>query len=307
LNPSKAVSRALSGWYIGSTSSLWDGVEGVDEKGGQGRRSRWACAVPIVMVSSPWKRLLRGVRARVSYANVVATLAILFSMTGAAVAAKHYLINSTSQISPKVLKAIQGRHGGTAGAAGAQGPAGPAGASGPQGVPGNEGPRGTTGPAGNEGPAGQVQKPAVFSKTLSPASEGEETTELFTLHGEEIKATFVCGKGASGTPTASIKITAPTNSRGDSGLDAISAETSNPPEHTKNLVQALLLEPGNAKALGELQSNSAGTQKTTRGELSASVQTPTEAAYIAAYMEASPYGSTPVCLVEGTATSVPLS
>lgn len=284
----------------------WDGVEGVDEKGGQGRRSRWACADPIAMFSAPWK-LLRAVRGRISYANVVATLAILFSMTGAAVAAKHYLVNSTSQISPKVLKAIEGRHTGTPGAAGAQGPAGSAGPAGPQGAAGNEGPRGATGPAGNEGPPGQVQKPAAFSETLSPASEGEETTELFTLNGEEIKATFVCGKGSGGTPTASIKITAPTGSRGDSGLDAISQETSSPPEHTKNLVQALLLEPGNAKALGELQSNASGTQKTTVGELSASVQTPTEGAYIAAYMEASPYGSTPVCLVEGTAISVPLS
>jgi hypothetical protein len=259
------------------------------------------------MVSAPWKRLARGVRARVSYANVVATLAILFSMTGAAVAAKHYLINSTSQISPKVLKAIEGHHTGTPGAAGAQGPAGPAGPVGPQGVPGNEGPRGATGPAGNEGAPGQVQKPATFSKSLSPASEGEETTELFTLNGEEIKATFVCAKGSAGTPTASIKITAPSGSRGDSGLDALNRETNNPPEQTKNLVQALLLEPGNAKALGELQSNVGGTQKTNVGELTASVQTPTEAAYIAAYMEASPYGSTPVCLVEGTAISVPLS
>ena len=259
------------------------------------------------MVSAPLKRLLRGARARVSYANVVATLAILFSMTGAAVAAKHYLISSTSQINPKVLKAIEGHHTGTPGAAGTQGVVGPAGPAGPQGAPGNEGPPGVAGPTGNEGPPGQVQKPAAFSKSLSPASEGEETTELFKLNGEEIKATFVCGKGSGGTATASIKITAPTGSRGDSGLDAINKESSGSPEQTKNLVQSLLLEPSNAKALGELASNAAGTQKTNVGELSASVQTPTEAAYIAAYMEASPYGSTPVCLVEGTAISVPLS
>jgi len=259
------------------------------------------------MVFAPLKRVLRGVRARVSYANVVATLAILFSMTGAAVAAKHYLINSTSQINPKVLKAIEGRHTGTPGAAGAQGPVGPAGPAGPQGAQGNAGPPGVTGPTGSEGPPGQVQKPAVFSKTLSPASEFEETTELFKLNGEEIKATFVCGKGSAGTATASIKITAPTSSRGDSGLDAINKESNGPPEQTKNLVQSLLLEPVNAKALGELQSNAAGTQKTNIGQLSASVQTPTEAAYIAAFMEASPYGSTPVCFVEGTAISVPLS
>jgi hypothetical protein len=59
-------------------------------------------------------------------------------MTGGALAANHYLINSTSQINPKVLKKLKGATGKT-GAAGAPGPAGAAGAAGgagPQGVPG---------------------------------------------------------------------------------------------------------------------------------------------------------------------------
>src|SRR5438876_8031642 len=46
-------------------------------------------------------------RMRLTYANVAATLALVFSMTGGALAAKHYLINSTSQINPKVLKKLK--------------------------------------------------------------------------------------------------------------------------------------------------------------------------------------------------------
>jgi hypothetical protein len=45
-------------------------------------------------------------RRRLSYANVVATLALVFAMSGGALAANHYLINSTKQINPKVLKAL---------------------------------------------------------------------------------------------------------------------------------------------------------------------------------------------------------
>jgi hypothetical protein len=70
-----------------------------------------------------------------SYANVTATLALVFAMSGGALAASHYLITSTRQISPKVLKSLRG-------------------ASGHQGIPGVEGPKGTTGATGNTGPKG---------------------------------------------------------------------------------------------------------------------------------------------------------
>jgi hypothetical protein len=43
---------------------------------------------------------------RLTYANVTATLALLFSMSGGALAANHYLINSTRQINPRVLRAL---------------------------------------------------------------------------------------------------------------------------------------------------------------------------------------------------------
>jgi Collagen triple helix repeat (20 copies) len=80
-------------------------------------------------------------RRRFSYANVTATLALVFAMSGGALAAKHYLINSTKQINPKVLKALKGN-------AGKQGPAGKEGRAG---LKGEKGERGEAGTPGKEG------------------------------------------------------------------------------------------------------------------------------------------------------------
>ncbi|MEA2214806.1 MAG: hypothetical protein QOK19_367 [Solirubrobacteraceae bacterium] len=74
-------------------------------------------------------------RRRLSYANVAATLALVFSMTGGAFAAQHYLINSTKQINPSVIKKLKGKTGKT-GATGKPGTAGTAGAAGAPGAPG---------------------------------------------------------------------------------------------------------------------------------------------------------------------------
>ncbi len=99
-------------------------------------------------------------RRHLSYANVVATIALVFAMSGGALAAQHYLINSTRQINPKVLKHLRGG----AGARGAQGPTGTAGA------PGKEGPAGKEGPVGKEGPAGKE------APTVLPAGTTERGT-----------------------------------------------------------------------------------------------------------------------------------
>jgi hypothetical protein len=114
------------------------------------------------------------IRRRLCYANVVATLALVFAMSGSALAAGHYLLTSTSQVSPKVLKALRGRNGaagapgaqgaqgarGETGAAGLGGPAGPQGAQGPQGEPGATGATGSEGSpwtAGGTLPAGKSE------------------------------------------------------------------------------------------------------------------------------------------------------
>jgi hypothetical protein len=89
-------------------------------------------------------------RRRLSYANVVATLALVFAMSGGALAANHYLINSTKQISPKVLKKLKGATGkrGTIGATGAPGATGAVGSSGAVGKEGAVGKNGTNGERG---------------------------------------------------------------------------------------------------------------------------------------------------------------
>jgi hypothetical protein len=87
-------------------------------------------------------------RRRVSYANVAATLALVFAIGGGtAWATQHYVVTSTSQIKPSVLKALHGANGknGTNGTNGTNGAAGPQGAQGAQGAAGANGTNGTNG------------------------------------------------------------------------------------------------------------------------------------------------------------------
>jgi hypothetical protein len=90
------------------------------------------------------------------------TVALVFAMTGGAYAAHKYLIASTKQISPQVLKALQGK----------KGPAGPAG------VPGGVGPAGPTGPGGPEGKAGQAGEKGA------PGTNGESVTVKALTKGQ---------------------------------------------------------------------------------------------------------------------------
>ncbi len=96
-------------------------------------------------------------RRHLNYANVVATLALVFAMSGGALAAKHYLINSTKQINPKVLKKLKGN-------------AGKTGATGPAGAPGKEGAKGTQGVEGPRGPsdAYEASSPESTNVTTTP-------------------------------------------------------------------------------------------------------------------------------------------
>lgn len=113
------------------------------------------------------------IRKRFTYTNVALTIALVFAMTGGAYAAKHYLITSTKQISPKVLSALKGKNGtngtngsnginGKDGAPGARGPAGlegPKGEKGEQGLPGEKGEKGAKGDTGSQGPKGEPWTP----------------------------------------------------------------------------------------------------------------------------------------------------
>jgi hypothetical protein len=123
---------------------------------------------------------MRFVRKHLTYANVVATLALLFAMTGGAYAATHYLINSTKQINPRVLRALEGASGsagksganGSNGATGATGPSGPQGKEGATGPQGKEGPQGPEGQPGKEGPQGKEGPSSVVHWHVNTSSIG---------------------------------------------------------------------------------------------------------------------------------------
>jgi Collagen triple helix repeat (20 copies) len=120
-------------------------------------------------------------RMHFSPATAIATLALVFATTGGAYAASKYLITSTKQISPKVLKQLKGKAG-PAGPAGAVG-VGTAGATGPQGPAGSQGPKGETGTKGEQGVKGEngtngTNGTTGFTKTL-PKGETETGTWAF--------------------------------------------------------------------------------------------------------------------------------
>jgi hypothetical protein len=102
-------------------------------------------------------------RQRITVVSLIATVAVAFAMSGGALAAKKYLITSTKQISPGVLKKLKGAKG-PAGPVGSAGPVGPAGPAGPAGAKGDSGPVGPQGPAG---PAGPLLQTLTSGKTLS--------------------------------------------------------------------------------------------------------------------------------------------
>ena len=151
--------------------------------------------------------MLSAIRSRITYVNVVATLVLVFVMTGGAYAAKKYLITSTKQISPSVLKSLQGKAGpaGANGAQGAAGPAGPqgaagAGGAGPQGpagvgTPGKEGAKGATGKEGPEGlkglkgPEGAPGPTCPSGECLLPA--GATETGVWSFVAKDVSGTYV--------------------------------------------------------------------------------------------------------------------
>jgi hypothetical protein len=90
--------------------------------------------------------------------NIVAWVALFVALGGTSIAAQHYLITSTSQIKPSVLRKLEQLAAadvrGPRGATGSQGTAGAKGETGSRGLEGKEGLTGHEGPAGPEGVTG---------------------------------------------------------------------------------------------------------------------------------------------------------
>jgi hypothetical protein len=112
---------------------------------------------------------------RLSYANVTATVALVFSLTGGALATSHYVINSTKQINPRILKQLRGETGaaGTLGVQGSAGPAGKNGAEGKEGPEGRQGVAGKEGAQGREGPTGKEGVPGSAGPLPSTLPSGK--------------------------------------------------------------------------------------------------------------------------------------
>jgi hypothetical protein len=161
------------------------------------------------------------IRTHLSYANVVATIALVLAMGGSALAATHfsraakpkeftpetkskefgYLITSIDQLSPRVQAALKatGRTGptGPEGVTGATGPPGPEGPSGPSGAPATEGPQGKEGAEG---------KPGLPGARGEPGAPGEEGLSLLSKSEQETLKSIIpyikyVASGVGGKPT----------------------------------------------------------------------------------------------------------
>lgn len=128
---------------------------------------------------------------RVSPAGTIATLALILAMSGGAYAASKYVITSTKQIKPSVLKSLQGKTG-PAGAPGSAGPAGAQGAQGAQGPAGPAGPQGTPGGKGETGSQGTKGTTGTIGATGSKGATGATGTTGYT-------ETLPAGKTETGT------------------------------------------------------------------------------------------------------------
>jgi len=115
-------------------------------------------------------------RRKPSPAAIIACVALCLSLGGTAIAAGGYLITSTSQIQPNVLRKLRG-HSGPAGKQGSQGPTGPAGPAGPTGPTGPAGPANLTALTIVEGPrtfvpSGEVESAVAFCPAGQHAVSG---------------------------------------------------------------------------------------------------------------------------------------
>jgi hypothetical protein len=123
---------------------------------------------------------------RVSPATVISIIALVFALSGTAMAAKRYLITNAKQISPAALKQIA-----KLAKDGAAGPSGAAGANGVNGAPGAagaEGAEGKSGLRGERGPGATVYWAVVSaSGEVKRHGSGDTTASKLAIGTYEVK------------------------------------------------------------------------------------------------------------------------
>ncbi len=182
--------------------------------------------------------------------NAIAWLALFVALTGTSMAASHYVVSSTKQIKPSVLKKLKGNRG----PAGSQGPAGPQGAAGKEGV-GSQGARGPTGPAGtrgNNGTTGPEGPPGPGVGATGPTgSTGEKGSAGGTGPTGSTGATGEAGSGGAKAWAHISAIGAVTASHG-LGTAKVTADpinkTTKKPELGMYCITGLPFEPENVIA-----------------------------------------------------------
>jgi hypothetical protein len=114
--------------------------------------------------------------------NLVAWLALFVALGGTSLATSRYVVNSTKQISPKVLKRLKGK-------------TGPRGAKGATGLAGVPGPPGAAGARGEPGPRGEVgaQGPGATTFTATLVEEASEEIIARLPNGLQISAACPAG------------------------------------------------------------------------------------------------------------------
>jgi hypothetical protein len=160
--------------------------------------------------------------------TIIATVALVFALAGTSYAASTYLITSTNQIAPNVLKNLKGDRGprGYTGAAGAHGATGLTGSSGPSGsngltgapgATGTAGPTGATGATGMQGERGYRGEPGPEGDTGAPGTNGSDGTNGATGATGATGAVGPAELESSRSCTPTLCIDADPNSGGSGG------------------------------------------------------------------------------------------
>jgi len=102
---------------------------------------------------------------RISPSTIIASAALFFSLGGVGLAAGRYIITSTSQIKPSVLRHLRGQ-------------------------------RGPIGPSGPAGPVGSAARAPAYETTVAHIYATGRSAADRTVYEEAIEATAVCPPGS---------------------------------------------------------------------------------------------------------------